>query len=239
VAKMAGGLGAEMPRAPMPPDKPPDRTEKEERNRRLAWRLWTAARDPRGTLVERYLRSRRLDLPPAPVLRFHPRCRNKESGNELPAMLARVDGPDGEFIAVHRTWLRPDGSGKAELREPKWSLGPTRGGAVRLAPAGPELAIAEGIENTLTVMLMTGLPGWSALSAPGIRALLLPAAVGTVVIAADNDKSGVGEGAARAAAESWLWEGRQVRLMLPSEAGSDFNDELLRGKKTHGQRMGR
>jgi len=229
VAKIGGGPGEEKLHAPR--NDQPQRNAKAERNRRLAWRLWTAVRDPRGTLVERYLRGRDLNLPPAPVLGFLPRCWNKESGKELPAMVARVDGPNGEFVAVHRTWLQPDGIGKADLREPKRSLGPIRGGAVRLAPAGSKLAIAEGIETALTAMLMTGLPAWSALSAPGIRALLLPPAVGAVVIAADNDQSGVGEQAARAAAELWLWEGQQVRLMLPSEAGSDFNDELLRRRK--------
>ena len=73
-------------------------------------------------------------------------------------MLARVDGSDGEFAAVHRTWLRSDGSDKAELREPKMSWGPIRGGAVRLASAGPELAIAEGIENAadLQALLVMG-----------------------------------------------------------------------------------
>jgi DNA primase catalytic core len=32
--------------------------ERDERNRRIAWRLWARGRDPRGTLVEKYLRSR-------------------------------------------------------------------------------------------------------------------------------------------------------------------------------------
>jgi hypothetical protein len=68
-------------------------------------------------------------------------------------MLARVDDHDGKFVAAHRTWLLPDGSGKADLLEPKWSLGPVGGGAVRLAPAGPVLAVAEGIETALTAIV--------------------------------------------------------------------------------------
>jgi hypothetical protein len=233
VAKIAGGPGEAKPHAPRNYNEP-QRNAKAERNRRLAWQLWTAARDPGGTPVERYLCGRGLVLPPAPVLRFLPRCWNKESGKEIPAIVARTDGPNGEFVAVHRTWLQPDDSGKADLREPKWSLGPVSGGAVRLAPAAESLLVAEGIETCLAAMQLTGLPGWAALSAPGIRALLLPSMVRTVVIAADNDASGAGEAAAREAAERWLWEGRHVRLMLPAAINNDFNDELLKG--VYGQR---
>jgi CHC2 zinc finger/Toprim domain len=229
VAKVADELGAEMPL----PDRPPipveqlNYSEKEERNRRIAWRLWTAARDPCGTLVERYLHIRGLELPPAPVLRFASRCWNRETGLELPAMLARVDDHDGKFVAVHRTWLLPDGSGKADLLEPKWSLGPVGDGAVRLAPAGPVLAVAEGIETALTAIVTTGLPAWSALSAGRIKRLILPAETIDVVIIADNDRSGVGESQAWQAAEQWLTEGRRVRVALPPEPGADLNDVLL------------
>jgi putative DNA primase/helicase len=42
-----------------------------------ATEIWNEARNPRGTLAEQYLRSRRLDLTDnlaGTVLRFHPRC---------------------------------------------------------------------------------------------------------------------------------------------------------------------
>src|ERR1700730_5993287 len=109
VETIATGLGSQIS-AVQPPAARLDtgrRSDNEERNRRLAWRLWTAARDPRGTPVERYLQSRGLDLPPTPVLRFASRCWNRETGLELPAMVARVDDHDGKFAAVHRTWLQP------------------------------------------------------------------------------------------------------------------------------------
>jgi putative DNA primase/helicase len=144
-------------------------------------------------------------------------------------MLARVDGPDGEFVAVHRTWLRPDGR-KAELQWPKKSMGLIRGAAVRLAPAAPLLVVGEGIENALTVIVATGLPAWSAVSKSGFEGLLLPAEVREVVIVADHDANGGGELAARRAGERWAAEGRRVRLALPPEQGQDAND-LLRGKR--------
>ena len=73
-----------------------------------------------------------------------------------------------------------------------------------------------------------GLPAWAALSAGGIRNLVLPAEARMVVICADNDANGVGQRAANAAAERFLAEGRRVRIALPPMSGLDFND-LLRG----------
>jgi DNA primase len=229
VKRLAGELGAAVAAVAPPPVgaallAPAERREKEERNRQIAWRLWLDTRDPRGTPVETYLRGRGVGLPPAPVLRFAPRCWNRETGRELPAMLARVDDANGEFIAIHRTWLTADGR-KAELAEPKWSLASTRGGAVRLAPPGAVLAIAEGIETALTAIL-AGYAAWSAVSKGGFKTVALPGEVREVLIVADHDKNGEGEHAARKAADRWHAEGRRVRLWLATRAGDDLNDVI-------------
>lgn len=61
----------------------------------LAQALWHAARDPRGTVVERYLTSRALDLPDhiaVAAVRYHPACpwRDDHLGItiKVPAMVA-------------------------------------------------------------------------------------------------------------------------------------------------------
>ncbi|HZU91685.1 MAG TPA: toprim domain-containing protein [Stellaceae bacterium] len=144
-------------------------------------------------------------------------------------MVARVDGPNGELIAIHRTFLLPDGSDKAPLAEPKRSLGSWRGGAVRLAPAGPVLAIAEGIENALTVMVAEGTPAWSAVSKGGFRWLVPPADVRELLVVADNDANGHGQQAAWRAAERWAAAGWRVRLVQPRRPGEDVNDLLRKG----------
>jgi putative DNA primase/helicase len=195
----------------------------------IARRIWSNGRNPSGTPVDAYLRGRGLKLPPSPVLRWAPQCWNRESGKELPAMLARVDGPEGEFVAVHRTWLLLDGSGKAGLSEPKWSLAPTAGAAVRLAPTADMLLVGEGIETCLAAMQASGSPTWAALSTSGLKALVLPTAVREIIVLADHDHNGAGERAAYAAAQRWLREGRRVRIALPSERGTDFAD-LLAGR---------
>jgi putative DNA primase/helicase len=200
--------------------------------------IWREAQPASGTIVERYLQSRGIFLDAWPAaLRFHPRCPRPrdEAGNlrqPLPAMVAIVEHPQRGPVAVHATYLRPDGSGKADIpnEQQKASFGPTKGGAVRLVMprAGEWLAVAEGIETTLSVATACAMPAWAALSAGGIRALVLPREAAHVTICADRDASGVGERAARDAAARWLAEGRRVKLALPPGPGIDFND-ILRG----------
>jgi phage/plasmid primase-like uncharacterized protein len=107
-------------------------------------------------------------------------------------------------------------------------LGPCRGGAVRLGRVQRDqwLIIAEGIETTLTVMEACGLPGWAALSASGIKNLILPHEASKVLNCADNDPNNSGQRAAREAAERFLREGRRVRIATPLNSGTDFNDTL-------------
>jgi putative DNA primase/helicase len=193
----------------------------------MARRLWATTQEARDSPVVRYLASRGITAAPLPPsLRGAPRCRHP-SGIYLPAMVARVDNIDGELIGVHRTYLRPDGLGKAHIEPAKAMLGLVGGGSVRLASAGETLMIGEGIETTLATMQAMELPGWAALSTSGLVALMLPAIVRTVIILADHDTNGVGERAARLAANRWLGEGRRVRIAMPPQPGTDFNDVML------------
>jgi hypothetical protein len=60
-------------------------------------------------------------------------------------------------------------------------------GSHGLAPAGPQLTIAEGIENALTIIAATGMPAWPSGSKGGFKSLALTTAVRAVPIVADND----------------------------------------------------
>jgi phage/plasmid primase-like uncharacterized protein len=135
-------------------------------------------------------------------------------------------------VAVHCTYLRVDGTGKADIpkQEQKAFFGPVCGGAVRLSlvQTNQWLVIGEGIETCMSVMNACSLPGWAALSAAGLKSLILPAEANMVLICADNDGNGVGQRAANDAAQRCLAEGRRVRLALPP-AGEDFNDMLTVG----------
>jgi putative DNA primase/helicase len=214
------GLEDRPPPTPVPRDGDARRVE-------IARRIWREARDARATPVARYLAGRGLTLPVPLTLRYAPASRGGPDGTSGPAMVARIDSPDGELIGVHRTWLARDTAGIWRRRDRRM-LGRAAGGAARLAaPAGETLLVGEGIETCLAAMQATALPAWAALSTEGLKALILPAAARHVVILADHDRSGAGERAARAAAARWMAERRRVRIALPPEPGTDFADVLL------------
>jgi len=138
-------------------------------------------------------------------------------------MIAAVQNLAGEVAAIHRTFLTGDGR-KAPVEPVKMALGPIRGCAIRFAKAGERVAIAEGIETTLSVaQACPDLPTWCAISASNLPLIELPAVVREVIICADADEPG--EKAAHDTAQRFLREGRKVRIARP-EAGLDFNDHL-------------
>ena len=207
-------------------DRGPESAEDAARKTAFALRIWGASSDARGSLVETYLKSRGIIYPPPPTLRFHPGLPHSPSRHKWPAMVALVTrGTDNMLLGIHRTFLARDGSGKAPIEPEKMMLGPTRGGAVRLAAAGDVLQIGEGIETCLSALQESGKPTWAALSTGGLRCLNLPVAASEVVILADGDDPG--EAAAMDAARRWKREGRTVRIARPPP-GLDFNDLLVR-----------
>ena len=97
--------------------------------------IWEASLPPGGTLVEDYFGSRGLRPSMAATLRFHAGLKHR-SGGIWPALIALVTrGVDDVPLAIHRTFVARDGSGKAPVDPAKMMLGPCRGGAVRLAPS--------------------------------------------------------------------------------------------------------
>jgi hypothetical protein len=206
-------------------------------------RCWNEGVDPAGTPVQTYLRSRGgLMVPQGAPIRFHPRCqrgaRDLPGGPEYrPAMLALMTDPiTGRPVGLHRTYLLPDGSGKApvvirgdRMLKPKMIIGTW--GVVRLVPdddVGRALGIAEGIENALTAMQLIGWgPTWAAGSQDGIKNLPVMPFIEAVTIFADADDSGVGLTAARNCADRWGAAGREARIYIPQE-GEDWNDAAQR-----------
>jgi hypothetical protein len=224
-------------RATSVPETPAQKAEREAAEARTrayriacAHELWRHSYPAVGSIVETYLWSRLLTLPVPPVIRLIGRQRHRESGGDWPAMIARVDHVEHGHVAVHLTYLNPlDPAVKVALDPRKRCIGPIRAGAVQLAPAAPLMAVSEGVENGLAVMIGWDMPAWAALSANGIAELILPP-VETglaldVVIAADPDAAGLT--GARRALRRWVAEGRQVRIATPGRGvGYDFNDLL-------------
>lgn len=169
-----------------------------------------------------YLTTRGINVTPPPSIRWH-RSLAYDRTTFCPAMVAAVQGADGRLVAVHRTYLTADGCGKAPVVSPKKALGPIRGGAVRLAQAGSTLLLAEGIEDALSLVEMTGRPTWAVLGTAGFGNVILPAEVETVILAPDGDPAG--EKVVAGAAERFAAEGRRV-LHLRPPPGLDWCDAL-------------
>jgi len=201
---------------PDPDDPSPDP------NAEAALAIWRRAVSAAGSPAETYLRFRGYTGPIPPSLRFA-RGKHPSDGRYHPMMVGAVvlGGDMSNVVAVHRTFLRQDGLGKADLDPDKMTLGRCKGGAVPLALPASVLAVSEGIESGLSYMAGSGIGTWAALSANGIRNLILPEIVRHVVLAVDPDP--VGLMAAQSAARRWLGEGRQVSFARPP-LGFDFND---------------
>jgi hypothetical protein len=188
-----------------------------------AQRVWMRAQPIAGTVAEGYLRGRGITCPLPDTLRFDPQCWHA-TAKTFPALVALVEG--GAGFAVHRTYLRCDGSGKADVTPSKAMLGAVQRGAVRLSNGPQTLAVAEGIETALSLssgLLRVPATVWAALSTSGIRGLHLPDKPGRLTIAPDGDTAGreaANTLAIRAHALGW-----QVSL-LPAPDGRDWNDIL-------------
>jgi hypothetical protein len=199
-----------------------------------AQRLFRMTLPLAGTLADSYLRQRGiLRAALLPALRFHPSCyyRDLVTGGTLsyPALIAAVTDRSGAITGVHRTWLDPDGDGKAKVEDPRRALGGLLGNAVRfrfpvLGPV-PVMAAGEGLESILSLShLMPGMPMVSALTANHLAAFRLPDGCLRLYIAADADAAGRHgiEGLSRRAQGLGI-----LPLVLTPELG-DFNEDLRR-----------
>lgn len=188
-----------------------------------ARRLWSETQPIGGTPAENYLRGRSVTVPLPKTLRYAPSCWHL-SKEHHPAMVALVEG-SGAF-SVHRTYLRADGTGKADVEPAKVMLGASGGGAVRLTDGPGPLVVAEGIETALSLacgLLRYPATIWAALSTSGMRSLHLPSRPGRLTIAVDGDSPGREAAYSLASHASAL--GWNVS-MLTAPDGKDWNDVL-------------
>ncbi len=197
-----------------------------------AQRLFRMTQPLAGTLADTYLRGRGiLRASTHAALRFHPSCyyRDLVSGRttSYPALIAAVTDSAGAITGVHRSWLDPDGAGKAKVDDPRRALGGLLGNGVRFcfpvnAPV-PVMAAGEGIETMLSLAhVMPGMPIVAALTANHLAAFRFPPGCRRIYIAADADAAGRHgiEGMSRRAQECGI-----LPLVLSPELG-DFNEDL-------------
>ena len=213
-------------------------------NAELALEIWDNAQPVKGTPVESYLKSRGITPPEAgpECLRFAPALRHPNE-QFFPAMIAMPTSPKtgAPVGGIQRTFLPWSGNGKAQIErgEQKLSLGPCKGGVVRLANPvdGKPLLIGEGIETMLTVMEATGLPGWATLGTSGLANLELPDNVTDVILLAEND-GGPNEKVLSEIVLVLPARGVKALIARPPPGLKDFND-LVNGKSGHLPEAGR
>jgi hypothetical protein len=207
-----------------------DRATKAQLRDAAKW-LWSRRRPISGTIAERYLRDARgYDGPIPATLGFLP-----ARGEYPPAMigafgLAQEVGhgelavADAAVCGVHLTRLLPDGSGKAVFDDPdeqaKIMIGHSAGWPLVLAPPNDLLGvtIAEGIEDALSVHLVSGLGAWAAGCASRLPALAaaVPGYVECVTLLVDDDRDGRRH--AGALAERLIGRGIEVQMIVPAAA---------------------
>lgn len=218
---------------PCDPKKPVQRRQEDLKWKRdEALRLYNAASDD-VKLIGAYLRARGIDTHRTGIpdcLRLAPDLLHAPSGKRFPAMLAPIHAVNGDFIGVHRTYLRPDGTGKAPVDPAKMVLGGMRAGCIRLAPMAPMMGLAEGIETALSVQSATGIPCWSVVSLSNFALVHLPAGVREPILLGDADckadvRTMLHDAAHRLKS---LSAGRKVKVAMAAP-GMDFNDMLNKG----------
>jgi putative DNA primase/helicase len=198
---------------------------------RALTQVWEASKAVvNGDPVWRYL-NRRLGLEQVPAgLRLHPGLRyTDEDGRDLgrfPAMIARIQYPDGTGASIHRTYLTKGGD-KAPVPQPKKIMAgkSLNSGAVRLSVVETTLGIAEGIETALAASIRFGVPIWAATNAVLLETWEPPAGVDRVLIAGDNDASYTGQSAAFNLAKRLLRDGYAIEIQIPEQTGKDWADE--------------
>ena len=187
------------------------------------WPSGKSSQDPRGTIVERYLASRRLDLPDevaANVLRFHPAC--PFGKDRLPCMVTLYRSIDKDVpVAIHRTALSANGQ-----KIGRKMLGPVAGAAIKLdadAEVTMGLIVGEGIETTLTARQLGFRPAWALGSVGAIAAFAVLPGIEALTILAEAGKPSAD--AVQACGQRWSAVGREVIVVSP-RMGADINDAL-------------
>lgn len=196
-----------------------------------------------GDLVDAYLSTRGIDQTEYPkAIRYGASMRDGEGGVR-PCMVALV-GVHGEtndrgqqrYCSLHRTFLRPDGKGKAEMASPRKMMPGSipDGACVMLSdwPGYGPIGIAEGIETALAASAIFQMPVWAAINATMMSKWAPPAGAEEVVIFADNDANFTGLKAAATLANKLRLSPEtsqiEVNIQHPVITGSDWNDRLLR-----------
>lgn len=196
---------------------------------RVQWIWRQAERDPRGTLVERYLTEHRKVNLPADVcghaIRFH--AAGPWEAERVPMMLCALrDVHTNEVVGLHRTRLHPATAAKVD----RMMLGRAKGAAIKLthdSEVTTGLHVAEGVESGLAGLMLNMAPMWAMGSSTGIGALPVLGGIECLTICAETGEAS--DQAVEQVGIRWTEAGRDVRVCR-SRYGSDLNDAIKEGR---------
>lgn len=193
--------------------------------------IWEKCLPLEGSLGETYLKSRKIFLRgPEPSIRFHPAILNGSAQRTFPTLLFRVmTAPNSILCAIHRIYLKDDGTGKADVENPKMALGSIKGAAIWFGDPDTRLHIVEGPENALSIRSMGANFVVSTINAANFSCLIIPPGVQEVILLPDNDEAGR---LACVRATRWYQEqGKSVKVKfpptIPGKKKTDWNDLLV------------
>ena len=185
-------------------------------------------------------------------LRFLPNAlvHNLAKTEQHPAIIAAVRDNKGNLINVHKTFLNKEGTGKADINNPKRLAAlpegaSMSGGAIyfqEIEKCKGVMLVAEGIETALSAWFHYGClyPAAALISATMMPSWIPPEGVTRVIIFADRDRAGangqgVGQEAAKRLGQSLAAKGIHGNILLPpgmimkGQHSRDWNDVLMDG----------
>jgi phage/plasmid primase-like uncharacterized protein len=195
------------------------------------WHGSASLEAPEAHAAARYFARRGLAFPGGiHSLRFHPALAYFDQGRfvgNFSGLVACVSAPDGAPVTIHRTFLTKDGQKAPVVSAKKLCAYPGSrrlpGAAVRLFPARDTVAVAEGIETSLAVTQLTGIPCWATVNAGLMAEFVPPDGIRRVLIYADRDRpcrshpAGHGLEAAKALAGRLWRTGIRAAIQLPPD----------------------
>jgi hypothetical protein len=131
-----------------------------------------------------------------------------------------------EFAGVHRTFLRPDGSGKGDVEPQRMALGSMAGAVIKISAdedVTTGVSVAEGVEDAIGVFKAGWRPIWCCMSAGNLGCFPVLPGIEALTVFADADQPGMD--AAHRAADRWCNAGREARVVSPKHA-KDFGEAL-------------
>ncbi|WP_419901104.1 DUF7146 domain-containing protein [Kiloniella sp.] len=150
----------------------------------------------KGTIAETYLANRMLANIDDRDLRFLGDCMYYEDADtpleRHPALLQAIRGDDGKIFSVNRTYLKADGSGKADVARCKKVTVNYEGYGVALGDqTGDVQIVGEGFETVASFQkTMPKVPALAGLSKHHTSVLRIRKQVKRLILAQDRDEAG-------------------------------------------------